>query len=83
VIAFALGVLVTLTTLFAMLYVYPTLATSLIMSLWQVRASNFFVWAIYDTYLRQKGWRSGPRMGRLTRQTRRRIERLRVQVGLV
>jgi hypothetical protein len=80
---FMLGVCSTLALLGLLLYVYPRLVRALILSLWQVRGSNLFIWAIFDTYLRQKGWRTGWRLGGLHRATRRRIERLRVKLGLL
>lgn len=80
---FVSGILTTLTVLVLAARVYPFLTSLLILTLWDIRRSNVFVWSIFDAYFRQKSWCTGPRMGRLTRQQRRRIERHRVRLGLL
>lgn len=80
---FAMGALVALTVI-AMLVTYGFLGTLAIQALWSVRRTNLFVWAVFNTYFAQKGWvsRSG-HLSSLTRQARRRIERLKVRLGLL
>ena len=72
---FFLGVFATLTILTCILYVLPNLLLAFRATLWRLRDDRLFIWAIFDTYLRQRGWKSGPRLGSLTRQQRRRIAR--------
>lgn len=72
---FALGVLATLTVLTVCLYIVPNLMLAFKSAMWKVRDGRLFVWATFDTYLRQRGWKNGPRLGSLTRQSRRRIAR--------
>lgn len=80
---FILGVLATLLAVGLLVLVFPILGEALIQTLWELRASRLFIWAVFDTYFRQKGWKSGPRLGHLSRPARRRIERFRVKVGLL
>jgi len=82
-IAFALGVLTTLTVLTLVLFVYPILGQSFIRAVWAVRGSNLFIWSVFHTYLVNKGWTTRPVMAKLTRQQRRNVERLRVRLGLL
>lgn len=74
-VGFMLGVLATLAVLFVCLQVFPLLALRARLALWRVRDASAFALAVFDTYLRQRGWKSGPRLPHLTRQARRRIAR--------
>lgn len=74
-VGFMVGVLATLAVLFVCLQVFPLLALWARYALWRARNSSAFALAVFDTYLRQRGWKSGPRLPHLTRQARRRIAR--------
>lgn len=68
------GVIGTLFVLFVVALLYPAASRQLLLALWDIRASNELVWAIFDTWLRQTDKRLGPKLN-LTRQARRRISR--------
>lgn len=72
---FILGVLATLTVQLCILHIFPRLVTALQRTIWKMKDDRVFLWAIWDTYLRQTNLRGGGRLGNVTRQTRRRITR--------
>lgn len=81
-VGFVLGALSTLAVLFACLQAFPFLVLRTRLALWRVRDSSAFALAVFDTYLRQQGWKRGPRLPHLTRQQRRRIAREMAKLAL-